>query len=66
MHHRIGIIVNCKQKKHKVICLDNIPNNYPALNLKKTYQEHELEVRLFATNLCNYDSKKFSSLLTSS
>lgn len=64
--HKIGIIIEYKQKRYKVICLDNVPNRYSTLNLNKICKEHELEVKEFATNLCNYDSKEFSPLLISS
>ena len=64
--HKIGIIIEYKQKRYKVICLDNVPNRYSTLNLSKICKEHELEVKEFATNLCNYDSKEFSPLLISS
>lgn len=64
--HKIGIIIEYKQKRYKVICLDNVPNRYSTLNLNKICKEHELEVKEFATNLCNYNSKEFSPLLISS
>ena len=64
--HKIGIIVEYKQKRYKVICFDNVPNKYSTLNLNKICKEHELEVKEFATNLCNYNSKEFSPLLVSS
>lgn len=64
--HRIGIIVEYKQKRYKVICLTNVPSYYSTLNLNKLCKEHELEVKDFATNLCSYNSKELSPLLVSS
>ena len=64
--HKIGIIVEYKQKRYKVVCLDNVPSRYSTLNLNKTCKEHQLEVKQFATNLCSYNSKELSPLLITS
>lgn len=64
--HKIGIIVEYKEKRYKVVCLDNVPSKYSTLNLNKLCKEHELEVKDFATNLCSYNSKELSPLLISS
>lgn len=64
--HKIGIIVEYKQKRYKVICLANVPSRYSTLNLNKLCKEHELEVKQFATNLCNFNSKEYDPLLVSS
>lgn len=64
--HKIGIIVEHKEKRYKVVCLDNVPSYYSALNLNKFCKEHQLEVKEFATNLCSYNSKESAPLLTSS
>lgn len=64
--HKIGIIVEHKERRYKVVCLDNVPSRYSTLNLNKLCKEHELEVKDFATNLCSYNSKEFSPLLVSS
>ena len=64
--HKIGIIVEYKQKRYKVVCLDNVPSSYSTLNFNKFCKEHQLEVKQFATNLCNYNSKEYSPLLITS
>ena len=64
--HKIGIIVEHKQKRYKVVCLDNVPSSYSTLNFNKFCKEHQLEVKQFATNLCNYNSKEYSPLLITS
>ena len=64
--HKIGILIFYKEKRYKVVCLDNVPSRYSALNLNKLCKEHELEVKAFATNLCSYNSKELSPLLVSS
>lgn len=64
--HKIGIIVEYKQKRYKVVCIDNVPNKYSTLNLNKICKEHEKEVKEFATSLCDYNSKEHDPLLTSS
>lgn len=64
--HKIGIIVEHKEKRYKVVCLDNVPSYYSTLNLNKLCKEHQLEVRQFATNLCSYHSKECSPLLVTS
>ena len=64
--HKIGIIVEHKEKRYKAVCLDNVPSKYSTLNLNKLCKEHELEVKEFATNLCSYNSKELSPLLISS
>lgn len=66
MSHKIGIIVEYNQKRYKVVCIDNVPSKYSALNLNKLCKEHELEVKEFATNLCSYNSKEHSPLLVTS
>ena len=55
--HKIGIIVEYKEKRYKVICIDNVPISYSNLNFTKLCKDHELEVKEFATNLCSYNSK---------
>ena len=64
--HKIGIIVEHKEKRYKVVCIDNVPSSYSTLNLNKICKEHELEVRLFATNLCSVNSKESDPLLVTS
>ena len=64
--HKIGIIVEHKQKRYKVVCLDNVPSSYSTLNFNKFCKEHQLEVKQFATNLCSYNSKEHSPLLITS
>lgn len=64
--HKIGIIVEHKEKRYKVICIENVPSSYVSLNLVKLCKEHELEVKKFATNLCSYNSKEQAPLLVSS
>lgn len=64
--HKIGIIVEHKEKRYKVICLDNVPSYYSSLNLNKLCKEHQLEVKEFATNLCSQNSKENAPLLISS
>ena len=64
--HKIGIIVEHKQKRYKVVCLDNVPSSYSTLNFNKFCKEHQLEVNKFATNLCSYNSKEYSPLLITS
>lgn len=64
--HKIGIIVEHKEKRYKVVCIDNVPSSYSTLNLNKLCKEHELEVRLFATNLCSVNSKESDPLLVTS
>lgn len=64
--HKIGIIVEYKQKRYKVVCLDNVPSRYSTLNLNKICKEHQSEVKQFATNLCSYNSKEYSPLLVTS
>lgn len=64
--HKIGMIVEHKEKRYKVIHLESVPSSYTRLNLIKFCKEHELEVKEFATNLCNYNSKEYSPLLVSS
>ena len=64
--HKIGIIVEHKQKRYKVVCLDNVPSSYSTLNFNKFCKEHQLEVKKFATNLCSYNSKEHSPLLITS
>lgn len=66
MSHKIGIIVEHKEKRYKVIPLESVPSTYSRLNLTKLCKEHELEVKEFATNLCSYNSKEYSPLLISS
>lgn len=66
LSHKIGIIVEHKEKRYKVVCLDNVPSYYSTLNLNKLCKEHQLEVKQFATNLCSYNSKECSPLLVSS
>lgn len=62
----INKIVEYKQKRYKVVCIDNVPNKYSTLNLNKICKEHEKKVKEFATSLCNYNSKEHDPLLTSS
>jgi len=64
--HKVGIIVEHKQKRYKVVCLDNVPSSYSTLNLNKICKEYQLEVKQFATNLCSYNSKEYSPLLITS
>lgn len=64
--HKIGIIVLHNEKRYKVICIDNVPSSYSTLNLTKLCKEHELEVKIFATNLCCLNSKEIDPLLTTS
>ena len=64
--HKIGIIVEYKEKRYKVICIDNVPISYSNLNFTKLCKDHELEVKEFATNLCSYNSKELAPLLTTS
>lgn len=64
--HKIGIIVERKKKRYKVVCLDNVPSYYSTLNLNKLCKEHQLEVKQFATNLCSYNSKECPPLLITS
>ena len=66
LSHKIGIIVEHKEKRYKVVCLDNVPSYYSTLNLNKLCKEHQLEVKQFATNLCSFNSKECSPLLVSS
>ena len=66
MSHKIGIIVEHKERRYKVISLESVPSTYSRLNLTKLCKEHELEVKEFATNLCSYNSKEYSPLLVSS
>ena len=64
--HKIGIIVEHKEKRYNVICIENVPLSYSTLNLKKLCKEHELEVKTFATNLCSTNSKENAPLLVTS
>ena len=64
--HKIGIIVEHKEKRYNVICIENVPLSYSTLNLKKLCKEHELEVKAFATNLCSTNSKENAPLLVTS
>ena len=64
--HKIGIIVEHKEKRHKVVCIENVPSTYSTLNLNKLCKEHQLEVIEFATNMCSYNSKENAPLLVSS
>ena len=64
--HKIGIIVEHKEKRYNVICIENVPLSYSTLNLKKLCKEHELEVKAFATNLCSTNSKENAPLLITS
>lgn len=66
MSHKIGIIVEHKEKRYNVVCIESVPSSYSTLNLKKFCKEHELEVIEFATNLCSYNSKEKAPLLVSS
>ena len=64
--HKIGIIVEHKEKRYKVVCIENVPSTYSTLNLNKLCKEHQLEVIEFATNMCSYNSKENAPLLVSS
>ena len=64
--HKIGIIVIHKEKRYKVVCIDNVPSSYSSLNLTKLCKEDKLEVKLFATNLCSFNSKETEPLLITS
>ena len=64
--HKIGIIVEHKQNRYKVGCLDNVPSSYSTLNFNKFCKEDQLEVKQFATILCSYNSKEDSPLLNTS
>ena len=64
--HKIGIIVLHNEKRYKVVCIDNVPSSYSTLNLTKLCKEYELEVKIFATNLCSLNSKEIDPLLTTS
>lgn len=64
--HKIGIIVEHKEKRYNVICIENVPSSYSTLNLKNLCKEHQLEVKIFATNLCSSNSKENAPLLITS
>ena len=64
--HKIGIIVEHKEKRYNVICIENVPSSYSTLNLKNLCKEHQLEVKIFATNLCSSNSKENAPLLVTS
>lgn len=64
--HKIGVIVEYKEKRYKVICIENVPSSYSTLNLRKISKEHELVIKEFATNLCSFNSKEREPLLSSS
>lgn len=64
--HKIGIIVEYKEKRYNVICLENVPSSNSTLNFNKVCKDHQLEVLNFATELCSYNSKANVPLLTSS
>ncbi len=64
--HKIGIIVEHKEKRYKVICIDNVPSSYSTLNLNKLCKEHEPKIKQFAIDLCSYNSKENEPLLTTS
>ena len=64
--HKIGIVVEHKEKRYNVICIENVPSSYSTLNLKNLCKEHQLEVKIFATNLCSSNSKENDPLLVTS
>lgn len=64
--HKIGIVVEHKEKRYNVICIENVPSSYSTLNLKNLCKEHQLEVKIFATNLCSSNSKENAPLLVTS
>lgn len=64
--HKIGIIVEYKEKQYKVICSEDVPSTYSAMCLNKFYKEHELAIKTFATDLCSSNSKTSDPLLVTS
>lgn len=66
MRQKIGIIVEYNKKRYKVVCLDNVPSTYSTLTLNKFCKEYEATVKKFATEICSYNSKELSPLLTTS
>lgn len=66
MSKKIGIIVLHNNTKYKVVCADNVPNKYSALNLNEFYKEHSLEVETFVEEMLSYNAKQYEPLLTTS
>lgn len=64
--HKIGIIAEHNKKRYKIICIDDLPQKYSALNLENYYKEHKSNVLAFATSLCSYNSKQYDPLLITS
>lgn len=64
--HKIGILVEHKEKRYKVVCIENVPSSYSSLNFKGLCKEYQFEVKLFATALCSSNSKDTDPLLVTS
>lgn len=63
---KIGIIAEHNNTTYKVICSDNLPNNYSTLVMNQFYQEHYQELVSFALKLLTYNAKEKEPLLVSS
>ena len=63
---KIGIIAEHNNTKYKVICSDNLPNNYSNKTADRFFQEHYQEVQSFALSLLIYNAKEKEPLLVSS
>lgn len=61
-----GIIVIHNNTKYKVICIDNLPDNYSTQSFTSIYKESFDTVKNFALDYLSYDAKANEPILTSS
>ncbi len=63
--HKIGIIVVYKERRYRVLPLDNLPYYNMPKDLKKAYQQSSIEIMTFAIAFCSVDAKSNSPTLSS-
>ena len=64
--HKLGIIALHKDKRYKVITIDNVPNTYSTINFNAFANKYSLEMIKIADQLLGENAKAYEPLLTSS